>query len=76
MSSPLPAIQHKTRAVQQALLNNCWYVYHRPAPVVGVPLPAAVRVYQSRTQRGRLQVGYLKTGQWCDVAPADLLFQQ
>lgn len=76
MSSPLTAIQHKTRAVQQALLNNCWNVYHQPAPTEGVPTPAAARVYQTRTQRGRFQVRYLKTGEWYDVAPADLLFQQ
>ena len=76
MSSPLTTIKHKSREVQQALLNNCWYVYHQAAAMDGEPAPEAARVYQSRTQRGRFQVRYLKNGQWYDVGATDKLFQQ
>lgn len=76
MSSPLTTIKHSTREVQQALLNNCWAVFHRAASAEGEPAPEASRVFQARTQRGQFQVRYLKTGQWRNVAPADLLFQQ
>ncbi|QNE42291.1 hypothetical protein F1C16_21950 (plasmid) [Hymenobacter sp. NBH84] len=76
MSSPLTTIKHTSRHVQQALLNNCWYVYHLAATVEGEPATEAARVYQARTKQGRFQVRHLKTGQWHDVAPADLLFQQ
>ena len=76
MSSPLTSLKHKSRDVQQALLNNCWYVYHLTAAVEGAPAPEAARIYQTRTQRGRLQVRHLKTGQWHEVILTDRLFQQ
>ncbi|SMB79347.1 hypothetical protein SAMN00120144_3115 [Hymenobacter roseosalivarius DSM 11622] len=76
MSSPQTAIRHTTREVQQALSNNCWGVYHRAVYAEGEPVPESSRVFQTRTQRGQFQVRYLQTGQWHNVAPADLLFQQ
>ncbi|GAB3585527.1 hypothetical protein [Hymenobacter daeguensis] len=76
MSSPLSTIRHATRDVQQALANNCWAVFHQPAATEAAPAPAAFRVSQARTRRGQFQVRYLQTGEWHQVAPADLLFQQ
>jgi len=71
MGSPLIKIDHKTRAVRQALTNNCWYVCHQPAPVEGAQQPAPACVFQARTQRGQFQVCRLTGGKWHDVAPAD-----
>lgn len=76
MGCPSPTIDHQTRAVRQVLTNNCWYVYHQPAPVDGTPQPAPARIFQARTQRGKFQVCYLTGGKWHDVAPTDRLFQQ
>lgn len=75
MSSPLTQLEHTTRAVQQALVNTCWYVYWRAARSEANPFPRNFRVVAARRRRDQFQVRLLHNWKWQDVAPSDALFQ-